>query len=323
MKVDCIDIIIPVYKPDQKFGRLLRAISRQTVLPDKIIILNTLSEGHEPDDFKDAFRSLLKQDVVIDIFDLSPEEFDHGRTRDEGIRTSYADVVIMMTQDAVPDDDMLIEELITRFEKDDQVGVVYARQLPDRDCNVIESYTRNFNYPAWDMEKSKADLLKMGIKAFFCSDVCAAYRRDVYLDLGGFEYPCIFNEDMIMARRIIDSGMKVYYASRARVIHSHNYSNKEQFKRNFDLGVSQKDHPDVFGNISSESEGSQMVLATVKYLFKTGKPHLIFKLGTSCASKYAGYFLGKHYDRLKPEKIIKYTSNPHYWDGFDWDRIRK
>lgn len=41
----------------------------------------------------------------------------------------------------------------------------------------------------------------MGIKTFFCSDVCAAYRVDLFHKLGGFESPVIFNEDMFLLQK--------------------------------------------------------------------------------------------------------------------------
>ena len=76
----------------------------------------------------------------------------------------------------------------------------------------------------------------------------------------------IFNEDMIFAARLIQSGRAVAYCAQARVIHSHNYSSIQQFHRNFDLGVSQADHPEVFDCVKSESEGIRMVKQTAGYL---------------------------------------------------------
>ena len=76
------------------------------------------------------------------------------------------------------------------------VAVAYARQLPREDCGIIERYTRQFNYPDEGCVKSREDIPRLGIKTFFCSDVCAAYRRDLFEQLGGFESPVIFNEDM-------------------------------------------------------------------------------------------------------------------------------
>ena len=72
---------------------------------------------------------------------------------------------------------------------------------------------------------------------------------------GGFEKKAIFNEDMIYAAKVIENKQKVYYNAKARVIHSHNYNFAQQFHRNFDMAVSQAQHPEIFRKVSSEKEG--------------------------------------------------------------------
>ena len=39
--------------------------------------------------------------------------------------------------------------------------------------------------------------------------------------------------------------MAIAYVAEARVVHSHNYTNRQQLHRNFDLAVSQADHPEI------------------------------------------------------------------------------
>lgn len=118
--------------------------------------------------------------------------------------------------------------------------------------------TRENNYPEESIVKTKKDEKKLGIKAYFCSDVCAMYRLDVYKKLGGFVKKTIFNEDMIMAYKEMQAGFSVAYVADAKVIHSHSYTCKQQFVRSFDLGVSQRQYHEIFDNISSEKEGAGM-----------------------------------------------------------------
>ena len=158
------------------------------------------------------------------------------------------------------------------------------------------------------------DLETLGIKTYFCSDVCAAYRKTVYDSLGGFEEKTIFNEDMIMAARMIHSGARVAYAAEAKVIHSHNYSCMQQLKRNFDLAVSQAEHPDIFENVRSESEGIRLVKDTAAYLVKKKKPWMVISLVVKSGFKYIGYRLGKNYRKLPEWLIRKCTMNPGYWE---------
>ena len=36
-----VDVIIPVYKPDDKFTRLVQRLQKQTFRPNRIIVVNT------------------------------------------------------------------------------------------------------------------------------------------------------------------------------------------------------------------------------------------------------------------------------------------
>ena len=300
-----VDIIIPTYRPDEKVVILVKKLLKQTYQADRIHLINT-----ETGVFPSELEVL---DSRVKITHIRKEEFDHGGTRHMGAMQSKADFVVFMTQDALPANDRMLEELMRPFE-DPQVAASYGRQLPASDCNLIERYTREFNYPAESRVKSLKDLETLGIKTYFCSDVCAAYRKTVYDSLGGFEEKTIFNEDMIMAARMIHSGARVAYAAEAKVIHSHNYSCMQQLKRNFDLAVSQAEHPDIFENVRSESEGIRLVKDTAAYLVKKKKPWMVISLVVKSGFKYIGYRLGKNYRKLPEWLIRKCTMNPGYWE---------
>ncbi len=302
------DVIIPVYKPTSKLTDLLDRLKTQTCPVRRIILINTEKQ------YFDAFadREFWERYDNLLVRHVAKEEFDHGGTRNYGVSFSDAPYFIMMTDDALPKDDKLVERLLAPF-GDEKVAMSYARQMPDKECGIIESYTRTFNYPGEPRVKSAEDIKGMGIKAFFASNVCAAYRREVFDELKGFCSHTIFNEDMIYARGVLDAGYKIAYASDAKVIHSHNYSGLQQLRRNFDLGVSHAEHPEVFAGILTESEGIRLVGKTVGYLCKAGKPWLIIRLFWQSGCKYLGYFMGKRYRSL-PEWLVKRLSmNREYW----------
>ncbi len=304
------DVIIPVYRPSKDFLRLLEVLHKQTVPVGKIIIINT--ERHFLDKLIDE-RELLAQYAKVEIKHITKKEFDHGKTRNYGVSLSDSPYFIMLTDDAMPCDEYLVQRLLGPFE-DQRIGMVYGRQFPAEDCGILEKYTRGFNYPDVSKTKFAENIKDMGIKAFFASNVCAAYRRDLFRQLGGFIDHTIFNEDMIYARKLLDAGYGIAYAADACVVHSHNYSGVQQFHRNFDLGVSHGEHPEVFGGIATESEGIRMVRQTCSYLIRERHPLLIGKLFWQSGCKYAGYFLGKHFKKL-PKILVKACSmNKEYWE---------
>ncbi len=300
-----VTLIIPTYRPGEKFRKLLEALGRQTVLPEKLLILNTEEKYFHPEDLKDWPHG--------EVIHLAKAEFDHGGTRDKGARMADTDLIWFMTMDAVPADEHLLENLKDAF-RNPRVAAAYACQLPNPDCGVLERCTRSFNYGEESCVKTLADLERFGVKTFFCSNVCAIYRRSDYVRLGGFEKRTIFNEDMIFAGRLVQAGLAIAYRADAKVFHSHNYSGIQQLRRNFDLGVSQADHPEIFQMVKSESEGIRMVKSTACWLVRTGRPWLLPKLVWQSGCKFLGYRLGKGYRRLPGWMIRCCTMNPAYWE---------
>lgn len=302
-----IDVIIPVYKPGKEFTELIRRLIKQSYPIHEIHVIHTRG-GEFPEEFC--------REHHVRVTHIEKEEFDHGGTRHMGAELSEADILLFMTQDAMPKNTELIAKMADAFETEN-VGATYARQLPAKDCDVIERYTRDFNYPEGSRLKGKEDIPELGIKTFFCSNVCAAYRKSIYREMGGFEKKTIFNEDMILAGRMVKAGYQIAYVAEAQVVHSHNYSGVQQFHRNFDLAVSQAEHPEVFDGIRSESEGICLVVQTAKYLFKIGKPFLIPVLIYKSGCKYIGYKMGRNYHRLPLWLVRKCTMNATYWEKIE------
>lgn len=301
-----VDIIIPTYKPDETFYQLLERLGRQTVRPNAIIVINTEEKYFD--------MNRCTHIPNLKVIHIKKEEFDHGGTRNYAATISVSPLLLFMTQDALPKNSYLIEELLTPF-IDEKVAVVYGQQLGNDYAGVIEQYTRTFNYPDEDQVKAKKDLKILGIKTYFCSNVCAMYRKQVYNQLGGFVTKTIFNEDMIMASKVIHSGYSIYYASKAKVIHSHKYTYRQQFQRNFDLAVSQQQYREIFDQVRSEEEGIKLVKKSMKYLLKKKKPYLIPDLILQSGFKYMGYRCGKRYEKLPHWLILKCTMNKSFWNN--------
>lgn len=304
-----IDLVIPVYKPGDEFVQLISKMNNQSYPIGKIILMNT--EELYWKEFAMKHKGIESYEN-LEVHHLSRQEFDHGNTRNQGISYSNAEYILLMTQDAVPADEFLVERLKKAFENP-KVAVAYGRQLPRKECREAEKFTRSFNYPCESKMKSKADIETMGIKAFFCSNVCAMYKREVFDRLGGFTKRTIFNEDMIFAGNAIKADYLIAYVAEASVIHSHNYGNMEQFHRNFDLGVSQKEHPEIFSGIKSESEGIKLVKKTAAHLWKNKCKMQIVPMIVQSGFKFLGYKLGKNFTKLSNGFVIKCSMNKSYW----------
>ena len=119
---------------------------------------------------------------------------------------------------------------------------------------------------------------------------------------------------MIFARKLIDAGFGISYTADARVVHSHNYTGRQQFHRNFDLAVSQAQHPEVFADVPSEGEGFRMIRQVTGQLCRAGRPWLVFPLIWQSGCKYLGYLLGKRYRRIPKKLVRKFSQNKSFWE---------
>lgn len=304
-----VEVIIPVYRPGKELEKLLDRINQQTLKASRVILMHT-EDGMNLSWAQEVCGKIPVKEILV-----KPEAFDHGGTRHLAMEESQTDVVICMTQDAVPLNRKLFEKLVAALMQEEAVAVAYARQMAGKDGDILEAYTRRFNYPLESKVKSADDLKTMGIKTYFCSNVCAAYKRKIYEEIGGFEKHIIFNEDMVYAAKAVKSGYKIAYQADAVVEHAHAYTAIEQLQRNFDIGVSQIEYPEIFQGISSEKEGVRLVIKMIGYLLKKKKPLLILRFGVVSVCKYIGYRLGREYRKL-PDRWIKWlTMNRRYWEG--------
>ncbi len=306
-----VDVVIPVYKPDKKLQMVISRLMGQTIVPSNIFLIHTRSSE---DDWhtEQLLQEVQTEYPAVQVVSIAQEEFDHGGTRDMAMHLCKSQYVLMMTQDAMPKNGKLIENL--RNAQGEKISVVFARQEPAKDCRIIERYTRTFNYPAESHSAmEKAAQTNNGIKSIFCSDVCAMYDRIAYEEVGGFPGKVIFNEDEIFAAKSLKAGYDIRYEAQAVVIHSHNYSGVQYFKRYFDLGVSQADFSYIFNEYHAEDEGIRLVKQTFRYLMKRKSYFDIPVLFYHSGMKWIGMKLGKMYRKLPDKIIMKCTSNKAYW----------
>ncbi len=158
-----VDVVVPVYRPDDKLVRLIEKLNHQTVRPGHIFFMQTLTGTEEDERVRET---LSRADNAV-VTEIDKREFDHGGTRNRGAAMSQAEFLLFMTQDAVPVDEDLIANLLEAL-RPERVAAAYGRQLADENAGVVERYTREFNYPPESSRKSAADMDRLGIILLQC-----------------------------------------------------------------------------------------------------------------------------------------------------------
>jgi rhamnosyltransferase len=331
-----VSVIIPTLNAGPNFAVLLKRLQEQSCPPHEIIIIDSESTDGTPQ---------IAKGMGARVLEIKRSQFDHGGTRNRAADAATGQILMFMTQDAMPENKHLIKELIAPLffssKKTDQlakiktdgpdstqtgilqaeangqtsttVAMAYGRQLPYPDATPIEKLARESNYPETPRLQSYEDVEKLGLKAFFCSNVCSAVTKDMFLRMGKFQEPVIFNEDLFMSAKLILSGYRIAYCPEAKVIHSHNYSIKQQFKRFFDNGVSLSLNPMIRPYRSVGGAGSRMVLDQVKGLWRQNKAHHIPRLIAESGAKWMGFKLGNYHHRLPNGLVKRFSMHKGIW----------
>lgn len=281
---ETVSLIIPTLNAESEIEQLIDTLLGQSRVPDEIILVDSSSEDRTAE-IASSYR-----EVIVEV--INRRDFDHGLTRDRALRQSSGDIVCFMTQDAIPANETFVEHLIEPILNDPSIAISSGRQLPKADARRFEQLVRAFNYTDESSVRSMDDVPMLGIKAYFTTDVCAAYRRNAYLGLGGFGQTDI-NEDMLMAAKAVNAGWKVAYAADAEVYHSHNLTVRQQYERNFAIGRFLERNAELLTCVSEVGEGGKLARYVASTLVKEGNLTELLAFAADCAARFAGNRAGR------------------------------
>lgn len=299
-----VALIIPTYNAGRDWSLLCEGIRKQQILPQEVIIIDSAS----PDG-----TAKRAADAGFTVVEIDRNEFSHGRTRQWGAERAWsAEIVIYLTQDAIPRDAETFGNILAVFE-DPSIGAAYGRQLPRDSANILEAHARLFNYPEQSRVRTWESRRTLGFKSIFLSNSFAAYRRSALMSVGGFPPDVIFGEDTVVAARLHRAGWKTAYVANAVVNHSHCHSIREEFERYFDIGVLHaREHwlLEEFG--AAESEGLRFALSELRFAWN----YDVLAIPSSVVrtfSKYVGYQAGRREKQIACWLKRHLGRNKKYW----------
>ncbi len=299
-----VSVIIPTLNAANSLNELLASLRGQSVIPCEIIVIDSSSTD---DTARIAGAGGAK------VVRIKREDFDHGGTRNLGASMAAGEIIVFLTQDALPLNDRYIENL-TRPLGNPGIAAAFGRQIPRGDAKPVEKFARSFNYPDAPVVKGRDDIGRLGIKTFFLSNVCSSFRKKELLACGGFPERIIMNEDMLLVSKLVLKGYEVAYVPEAKILHSHNYTLIEQMKRYFDIGVSLSDSPWILEYAKAEGEGAKFLKEEIRYLARRGEYGWIAYAAAEAVFKYFGFKTGLNY-RLIPNALRKKISmHSYHWE---------
>lgn len=302
-----VSIIIPTYKAKAYVAPLVEKLWAQSLKPLEIIVVDSSSNDGTVE---------IAQKAGCRVEVIAQSEFNHGGTRNFGARLARGDLLVFMTQDAMPTDTGFLESLAKPLQEHKAVAA-YARQIAYPDAPPPEVFTREFNYPAQSHLKTLADVPKRGFKAFYYSDVASVIGREVFWSAGGYPDWVIVDEDVYLCAKLLRAGHTVAYQAEASVFHSHHYPLSRQFMRIFDVGVFVSQSAEMLEGAKVGGEGVRLVLEQAKYLAKRGEWRWIPYCVLEAATKFVAYQFGLRY-RLFPTALnVRMSQQKQFWERMD------
>ena len=299
-----VSVIIPTLNGAQWLDTLLDGLAEQTLVPLETLVVDSGSTDE---------TCTIARSYDVRLLEIDPRDFDHGGTRTMAARKAKGEILVYMTQDAVPAGLDVLASLIRPFTEDATVAATYGRQLSTEDASFFAAHLRLFNYPAQSQVRCREDRSRWGFKTIFISNSFAAYRRDALEAHGYFPERLLFGEDTLTVAKLLESGYCVGYVADACVCHSHNYTVWQDFKRYFDIGVFHADHHEQLMKFGGPGgAGRKYVRSELAMLSAQKKYYLLPECLLRNLGKFVAYNLGKRYG-LFPRCLAKRLSMNRSW----------
>lgn len=221
-----ISVVIPVRNEALKIRKCIEGILSQTVAVGEIIVIDSGST--------DGTLEILREYPVVRVIEINPSEFNHGETRNVGVRAARGEFVVLTVGDAIPYNERWIECLLDGFDSADVAGVCGQQVVSHEPGNNPLHWYRPIDAPSktkYHFPDGKFQELAPAEKLKACGwdDVTAMYRRSVLLEIP-FQFTS-FAEDAIWAKEALSAGYAIVYNAAARVYHHHHENRDFVFKR--------------------------------------------------------------------------------------------
>ncbi len=170
----------------------------------------------------DGSQELIRAARPAQFIQGTPQEYNPSRVMNHGMRLAKSDFGIFLNADATPQGANWLRPLVSAL-MNAKTAACFGRQIPRPDaravfaCDYDRCFGPNRESAAWD---------------HFFSMVSSGLRRDVWAQRG-FREDLQYAEDDEYTRWCRAQGYHVVYVPDSIVMHSHNYTPEQSYKRAF------------------------------------------------------------------------------------------
>ena len=217
MSAPRLSVCLPTWNGEADLERLLPALARQQVVGGfELVAIDSSST--------DRTRELLER-ASASVETIPQAEFRHGPSRNRCAARARGEVLVFLSQDALPADEHFLARLAAAFD-DRAVAGACARILPHPSDDPLTART------ALELPEAAAtaEVRGAGAERPRFNDVASAIRASVFAEL---PFPDVaFGEDLAWAEAALAAGHRLAFVPDAVCWHAHAYGPREAFRRN-------------------------------------------------------------------------------------------
>lgn len=219
-------IVIPTFNAMESLPKLLEVLRNQKCPWGFEIAIIDSSSTDGTEQFCASQSNLIFKSIT-------QSEFKHGKTRNDIIKETKGEYIVLITQDALPTNELWLYDFVTTLEQFPAAGGAFGKHIANTNASEftkrdLDNHFKNFDrFPmnlSNQIDRAQFNLSEEQWKQLlhFFSDNNACLRRTIWEK---HPYPDVeYGEDQLWAQKIINEGYEKVYAKHAVVYHSHDYS---------------------------------------------------------------------------------------------------
>jgi 2-desacetyl-2-hydroxyethyl bacteriochlorophyllide A dehydrogenase len=204
-------IIIRTFNEEKHIGRLLDSILNQNYTNWEIIIVDSGSTDNTLE---------IAKNYPARVVRIDPEDFSFGRSLNVGCQSAQGNYAVFASAHTYPVDNTWLQRIISPFD-DPKIGMVYGRQIWIDTTKLSEERDFTIIYGL------KSKIL---VEEAFGNNANAAIRMALWKEIP-YDERLTGLEDIDWAKKIQARGYYVYYKADACLVHIHQETYKQIYRR--------------------------------------------------------------------------------------------
>ena len=252
-----VSVVIPTYNAGNQFEEMINLLQQQKSLKVEIVVVDSGST----DDTK-----IICKKNNLKLIEIPNESFSHSYARNLGAENAQGNIIVFMTQDALPSSENWLSNLINPILSENIAAVSCSELCPEgtdlyyKICSYGHAkYVGFFDKDLVGDIKNCNDLDSLRKNASL-NDVSCAIKKSIFMK---YRYRYDYAEDLDLGIRLIKDGHKIKILSDVYVIHGHNRNADYYMKRAI---VESKSFAKIF-ELAQQIEDENIISGRIVYSY--------------------------------------------------------